>query len=332
MKAIVFSDRNAVSLADIEEPVAGPGEVVVQVRASGLCHTDIEVLKGNYGASAFPLVPGHEYAGIILGVGSDVDQFKPGDRVVVDPNVECGHCRACQRGWAHLCENLGAYGVTRNGGFAEYSVVAASAVHPIGDMPFDIAALSEPLGCVLNGLDAAHVERAGNALIFGAGPIGLLLAIAADASGVDDITLVDIDEHRLAFASGLGFNVAASGSSDLARLHQRTDLVIDATGVATVAQSLPDYMANGGVGLFFGVCPADTRIQISPHELFRRQLTLAGSHSLNHNIPHALEILRQSGGKFRKVVSHRLSIEAMREVVASGPPLGGMKLQLTLPS
>ena len=158
MQSIVFADKNQVAFTNLPDPKPGADEVVVDVRASGICHTDIEVLRGNYGTSAFPLVPGHEYAGEVSAVGADVTRVSVGDRVVVDPNIECGTCRACQRGWAHMCETLGAYGVTQNGGFADRSVVKASAVHSIGEMPFEIAALAEPLGCVLNGLEAAQSD------------------------------------------------------------------------------------------------------------------------------------------------------------------------------
>mgnify|MGYP001815540127 CR=1 FL=1 len=144
MKAINFPARAEVAFGILPDPVAGAGEVVVKVRASGICHTDFEVLNANYGTSAFPVVPGHEYSGIVADVGQGVAGLSVGDRVVVDPNLECGECRACRRGWAHLCEKLGAYGVTRNGGFAGLSVVKASAVHPIGDMDFGMAALAEP--------------------------------------------------------------------------------------------------------------------------------------------------------------------------------------------
>ncbi|MDW4498885.1 alcohol dehydrogenase catalytic domain-containing protein [Sulfitobacter sp. D35] len=327
MRGVVFSARETVALKDLPDPEPGPGEVLIEVRASGICHTDFEVLRGNYGASDFPLVPGHEYAGLVRAVGDGVADVTPGMRVVVDPNVECGTCPACARGWAHLCDTLGAYGVDRDGGFAHLSVVRASALHPIGDMAFDVAALAEPMGCVLNGLGAVRAEHRQSALIFGAGPIGLLLAVGLRGKGVENVTLVDIDEARLTFAAGFGFRPVVPGSAELTALERGVDLVVDATGVPAVAQGLTAYIANGGAGLFFGVCPSDARIEVSPFELFRRQITLAGSHSLNHNIPEALDVLRAFGPGLEKLVSHRLALDEVAAILADKPPHGSLKVQ-----
>jgi threonine dehydrogenase-like Zn-dependent dehydrogenase len=331
MRAIVFENRNVVAVQDRPAPKPGAGEVPIEVHARGICGTDLEVLHGNYGTSAYPVIPGHEYAGLVIDVGADVTDVKAGDRVSVDPNLECGHYSACTRGWAHLCETLGAYGVTTDGGFAEYSVVKASHVRQIGDMPYDIAALAEPLGCVLNGLDAGQAHRANTALVFGAGPIGLLMAIRMRLTGVKDILLVDIDESSLVFAESFGFKGIASQSDQLKGLHHGVDLVADATGVPAVASKLTDYIANGGVGLFFGVCPQDARIEIAPFELFRRQITLAGSHSLNHNIPQALDGLQAYGDDIARVISHRMSLDEIAEVFGGKPPKSSLKIQLTRP-
>ena len=327
MRAIVFSKKNTPVL--IEKPTKKPfsGQVLIEIHASGICHTDLEVMRGNYGSSAFPLVPGHEYAGLVCEIGPDVTNLRVGDRVVVDPNLECGNCPACKKGWAHLCETLGAYGVTCDGGFAEYSLVQASQVHSIGDMPYDIAALAEPLGCVLNGLQAAHAGRAGSALIFGAGPIGLLMAIGLKVSGVTDISLVDLDRTRLSLAESFGFKAIEAHSEALTSLLQNVDLVADATGVPAVAKKLIDYIANGGVGLFFGVCPSEARIEVSPFELFRRQITLAGSHSLNHNIPQAIDALKAYGPDIGRLVSHRLSLVEINQVFEGYGPKGSLKIQ-----
>ena len=327
MKAIYFPDRSAVSITTLPDPAPGPGEVMVEVKASGICHTDIEVLRGNYGTSAFPLVPGHEFAGVIDETGEGVDGLEVGTRVVVDPNIECGTCRACKRGWAHLCETLRAYGVTQNGGFAERCVVSASAVHPIGDMAFDMAALAEPLGCVLNGLEAARARGARRGLVFGAGPIGMLLALGARAAGVGEVCLVDIDETRLDLARGFGFDAVPSGGVELQAWRRSADIAMDATGVAAVASSLVSYVADGGTCLFFGICPPQTRIEISPFDLFRRQITLAGSHSLNHNIPEALVALRKIGPDITRLVSHKLPLEEVAEVFGNRAPAGSLKIQ-----
>ena len=119
MHAVLFPSRNDVRYTILPDPVAGPGQIVVRVATSGICHTDLEVLSGNYGTSAFPVVPGHEFAGTVVATGAGVTAFAEGDAVVIDPNFNCGTCRACQKGWAHLCESLGAYGVTTHGGCAE---------------------------------------------------------------------------------------------------------------------------------------------------------------------------------------------------------------------
>ena len=327
MRAIVFTARNDVRFTDLPDPEAGPGEVVVEVKASGICHTDYEVLKDNYGTGAFPVVPGHEYAGVVVEAGPGVTNVAVGDRVAVDPNFECGHCRACRRGWAHLCEGLGAYGVTRHGGFAELSVVSAANAHPVGEMDFGRAALAEPMGCVLNGLDTVHAPWMEEALIFGAGPMGLLMGLALKSKGVSEVTFCDISEGRLELAAGFGFDAVASGSAALRKWRHRADLAVDAAGAPAVAAGLTGYMANGGKGLFFGVCPADARIEVAPFELFRRQLTLAGSHSLNHNIPRSLEMISGLGAQVDRVVSHRAPIGDVAEFLAAAPPGGSLKVQ-----
>lgn len=330
MKAIVFTGRNRVKQCYLQDPVPGPGQVVIAVKASGVCHTDFEVLRANYGPGSFPVVPGHEFSGVVVGVGSGVESLVEGDRVVVDPNLNCGDCPNCRRGWAHLCDHLEAYGVTCNGGFAEMSVVSANAVHRIGDMPFDVAAMAEPMGCVLNGLDAAWASEKQNALIFGAGPMGLMLAVGLRAQGVRDVTLADLDDTRLSFAQEMGFHPIRAGSDDMKAWHRAADLSIDATGVPQVAASLVDHTANGGTALYFGVCPQSAQIEVAPFEIFRRQLSLVGSHSLNHNIPEALDALRAFDGDLSKLVSHRMSLGEMQAIFKLGIPKGSLKVQMVV--
>jgi len=327
MKAITYQSLGEVQKSDIADPVPGSDEVVIRVHASGICHTDIDILYGRYGNSTFPIVPGHEYAGEIISAGNDVSGFSTGDRVVVDPNIHCGDCRACRKGLTNLCDKLGAYGVTVHGGFAEYSVVNQSNILPIADLPYDIAALAEPVGCVLNGLDEIDTETTDNALIFGAGPIGMLMALALRTMGTSDITMVDLDESRLELAESFGLAAVAAGSDKLKSMQQSVDLAADATGVPKVAESLITYTANGGNVLFFGVCPPGETISVSPHEVFRRQIRLAGAHSLNHNIPEALDTIDKIGPDIKRLISHRVELQEIAGFLEKTDRKSALKIQ-----
>jgi len=328
MKALLFPARDTVEVTDLPDPRAGPGEVVVDVRASGLCHTDVEVLRGNYGTGAYPVVPGHEYAGVVAEVGPGVETVAIGDRVAIDPNLNCGACAACAKGWVHLCGTLGAYGVSTDGGFAERSVVTAEAVHPIGDMPFDIAALAEPIGCVLNGVGMAYEPHMRHALIFGAGPMGLLLGLVLQAGGLGNVTMVEPADARRELARALGMAAVAPGDVALGDMTQAVDLVADATGRADVVAEALGYVAAGGTFHMFGVCSQDARVEISPFDIFRRQLRIVGSHSLNRNIPASLDLLGELRHKLEHLISHRMTLEEMGQVFRHGLPDGALKLQV----
>ena len=330
MQAVYFPAKNEVAVGTLPDPRAGAGEVLVRVRASGICGTDFGVMDGHYGNGDYPIVPGHEYAGEIVEVGANVQGFTVGDHVVVDPNIECGECPACKRGWAHLCERLGAYGVTVNGGFASLSAVRATHIHPLGDMSFTMAALAEPMGCVLNGLSPLKDRWIDRAMIFGAGPIGLLMGLALKARGVDEVSMVDPDDERLQMAESHGLKAINAASDALEDLQSSQDLVADATGVPAVAGKLLSYASNGGACLFFGVCPPEARIELSPFEIFRRQLSIFGTHSLNHNIPQAIKTLKAIGPAVESLVTHKVSPEEIASVFAGNKLKASMKIHMVM--
>ncbi|MBB2708540.1 zinc-dependent alcohol dehydrogenase family protein (plasmid) [Rhizobium sophoriradicis] len=335
MEAICYTEKGIAVTKALPLPELRPGHALVRVRAAGLCHTDIDVLHGRYGEGRFPLVPCHEYAGVIEAVAGDVSSLAVGARVVVDPNLPCGQCRACRKGLTNLCRDLKAYGVTEDGGFAEYSLVRTDHLHQIGNLDFNLAALAEPLACVLNGLGSAGL-RAGaagteTALVFGAGPIGLLLALSLKAEGVSSVTVADINEGRLAFAERLGLETAVSGSEALVGRRRSFDFVADATGVARVVEGMIDFATDGGTVLVFGVCSPDQRISIAPFEIFRRQIRFAGSHSLNRNIPQALDLLRRDTGAMAQLVSHRLPLgEVLPFITKKSADPATMKVQFSI--
>ncbi len=326
MKAITYQSLGEIALSELDNPEPAQHEVVVKVHASGICHTDIDILYGRYGSSKFPIVPGHEYAGEIVSVGKGVTNLSEGQRVVVDPNFHCGDCRSCKKGLTNLCDKLGAYGVTQHGGFAEFSAVHQDNIFPISDMPYGIAALAEPVGCVLNGLDAIDTDACENAMIFGAGPIGMLMALSLRTKGVNDITMVDLNDSRLELAESFGLKAIAAASDDLTSTEKSVDLVADATGVPQVAEKLINYAANGGNVLFFGVCPPGETIAVSPHDVFRRQIRLAGTHSLNHNIPEAINAIEAIGPEIERLVSHRVELNEIKAFLEKSNQSNSLKV------
>lgn len=328
MKAIVYPNIGNVKLQSTPEPDLLSDHVLISTKASGICYTDIEIMKGHYGESTFPLIPGHEFAGVVIATGKDVNRYSEGDRVVVDPNRHCARCRPCKKGLTNLCHSLKAYGVTDNGGFAEYCSVSESNVFNINDMPFHLAALAEPMGCVLNGIDTIGAANINESMIIGAGPIGLLMAFALQAKGADAVKIVDINEQRLQLAGELGFEPIESHSKELIKCRRSMDLVVEATGKSSVAQSTIDYVANGGSVLLFGVCSPKSKIEISPFELFRRQINIGGSHSLNHNLIDSLSVINQFDGPISKLVSHRVPIEEIKPFFESFGQKETLKVQV----
>ncbi|MGI9613257.1 MAG: alcohol dehydrogenase catalytic domain-containing protein [Acidimicrobiales bacterium] len=262
-----------------------------------------------------------------MDVGDGVDGIAVGDRVAVDPNLHCGECAACGKGLHNLCERLEAYGVTTNGGFAEYSIVADHAVTPIGDLSASRAALAEPLGCVLNGLSTINFAGKVRAAVVGAGPIGMLMALAIEARGLDDVTMIDIDPDKLRFAEGFGLNPIEPGSDEYRGSVRSFDLVVDATGSTKVAGEVVGLTANGGSALLFGVCPPGEKIEIEPNELFRRQISVGGSHSLNHNIAESLGVIEQIGDRLDRLVSHQLPLDEVARSLTADKPTSTMKVQ-----
>lgn len=174
MKAAMIEAPGRALVTTAPEPEPGPNDVVIRVRAAGICGTDLHIFKGEYEAG-YPLIPGHEFSGEVVAVGAHVERFREGDRVTADPNIACNRCANCQRNEPNQCKHLQAVGVTRDGAFAEYVVVPEGNVFSIGSIPFDDAALIEPLACVVWGLQRVQVQVGDSALVFGAGPMGCLL-------------------------------------------------------------------------------------------------------------------------------------------------------------
>ena len=303
--------RAQFSSAPVPEP--GPDDVLIQVHAAGICGTDIHILKGEYEAR-YPLIPGHEFSGVIVSAGQNVTRFKVGDRVTADPNIPCNRCPACQRNEPNQCENLAAVGVTRDGAFSEYVVVPEGNVFAIGDMSFAAAALVEPLACVAWGLERLRIPPGASALVFGAGPMGCLLAQALHSYGASRVVVTDVVPYRLALAAELGATETVLADD---RQEQKIrsiepggyNLVVDATGIPHVLERAFDYLRARGTLWVFGVTPNDARVSFSPYEIFRKDLTILGSFAVNRTFQESIAMIQSGRVKVEPLISHTLPLE-----------------------
>ena len=337
MRAAVIAQAYKLETRELKSPHVGPGEVRVRVAATGVCGTDLHLYGGHFDP-VYPLVPGHEIAGVVDEVGAGVLDIHEGDRVALDPVISCGTCHHCQRGMRHHCTRFQALGVTRAGGFAEYVIAPAANVYPVGNMDLEVAAFAEPLGCIAWGMKRLEPDPASKALLFGAGPIGLLLMQALLASGVNTVTVVEPNEQRRNLATQLGARKViephAQLETELRDLEPYGfDVVTEATGSPKVVAGMVQYATPGGKVMIYGVAPDDATIQVSPYEIFRRDLTLLGSFSLLGTVPQALAWLESGRVQVKPLITHRLPIEDLNLALEykDHPGMNGSQKVLIVP-
>ncbi len=306
MKAAVIEQKNILKTLEVDVPEPLENEVLIEVYASGICGTDLHIYQGDY-KGTYPIIPGHEFSGVVRKAGSKVRNFKEGDRVAVEPNLSCGVCYDCLNNRQHFCENVQAVGVTRQGGFAQFVCAPEGAVFPIGDLSFEEAAFMEPLSCVLHGVEEVQPDLADKVLLIGAGPIGLLLLQSFLVKGCSEITVVDRDSSRLDLARELG---AAIVTTDLQSLEKEAyHIVCDATGVTAVIELTLDYVRPSGKILWFAVPHKDAVAQVPLFRMFEKEISIYSSYTSLRNSWQAIHLLQNRRIRVDKLISHKLPLE-----------------------
>ena len=307
MKALLLTAPGTLAMTDVDTPPCGDFDVVVRVAACGICGSDIHGLDGSTGRRIPPLVMGHEAAGTVSQIGSQVRDIKKGARVALDSTIACGACNDCSSGRENLCMSRQVLGVScgtyrRHGCFAEYVVVPQHAVYVIPDsLTFVQASLLEPLTIALHALrlggSGAHTN---SAVVVGCGTIGLTLISALAAKGCRAIAAIDIDASRLATAKKHGATIGFSGNDsdvaagvvDWAKQHgsgDGADLVVEAVGTTAAVQIAIDSAARGATVVLVGnVSP---RIEFALQTVVTRQLRILGSCSSAGCYPEAIELV-----------------------------------------
>jgi D-arabinitol dehydrogenase (NADP+) len=322
VRAAFYQARRELDVRDTPDPEPGPNEVLVRVAACGICGTDQHIYEGDFFPS-YPLIGGHELAGEVAALGPQSVEpvVREGDRVAVDPSLFCGSCFFCQRAQGNHCLHWNAIGVTRDGGFAEYVVAPTANVYPIGDMPYEVAAFIEPISCVVYGLQRLRIPVGANALIYGAGPIGLLMLQLVAHGGASTVAVVDLKEDKLKLAKSLGAHeVVAGGNGADEALRSISplgfDVVIDCTGVPAVVEHMFMHVRRNGKLLFFGVNPPDARIGLSPYDVYQQDLEILGSFALRYTFHDAFALLQAGSVDVLPLLSERFPIERFPEALA----------------
>lgn len=306
MKAAILKAPGTLEIAAVPVPEHGPDEVLLRVAACGICGTDMHTLAGTNPLVRYPAIPGHEFVGTVVVAGAQVENLREGDRVAVDPSRSCGHCFLCRSGWPNLCPDKGGHGSRIPGGFAEYVVARQEACVPLDDaLSFTRAALAEPLGCVLHGMDRLGTVLGKRAIVYGAGPIGLLAATLLRQGGAV-VEIAEPAEMRRRIAGECGFEVAASASEFAAP--EGWDVAVDATGVPDAISEAIASVRRAGTMLLLGVAPPGEKIGIEPYRINWHEITIIGSMAIRHSFERAVRLLPQLVLPLETLVTHRVGL------------------------
>ena len=325
MRAAVVYGLNDIRIEDVPTPEAGPGELVVQVRGSGVCATDVKILGGASVPRVLPTILGHEIAGEIVAIGGGVGGFNLGDRVTTYPIAACDACFYCRLGKHNLCLEESGFGHGIDGGFAEYvrvprKIVDLGGVFDIGHMPYDLASLVEPVSCCLAAAGQCGTGSGDTVAIVGCGPLGLFHTIVSKAKGARVIA-IDPSVERLSMASALGADEALNPDDvDVVQETRRltdigADIVIAAVGIPAVVERSFGLVRNGGVFNIFGGTPRGETLELDPRWLHYGEINLTGTFASSlADFTEALTFVEEHADLVSRVISDRCALD---EIVAA---------------
>jgi 2-desacetyl-2-hydroxyethyl bacteriochlorophyllide A dehydrogenase len=310
MKAAVFLGDGRVDIADVPDPtVDAPDTVIIEVAANALCGTDLHAIEVPASVWFRPgVILGHEFSGVVVDAGPDA-AFRAGDRVAVLPNVTCGRCEFCVRGVPNMCVSQMGFGSDRiHGAAADFVAAPASVVHRVPDLlDLELAAIAEPLACVLSGAIRSGWRPGQRVVVLGGGPIGLMYMLAARAFGVDEVTVVEATEGRRKKVRELG-GIAVDPNEpgvwdDLALAP--FDVTVDTVG--TLVREAVQITRKRGVIVLFGL---NDRIQppFPTTEVIRNEIRIEGVFLASNTFPLALQLLARGGNGFDQLITHRFAL------------------------
>ena len=339
MKAMLLTEYKNLTVTEFPMPEVSANDVLVQVRACGICGSDIHGYDGSTGRRIPPLVMGHEAAGVITEIGSQVTSFKVGDRVTFDSTVSCGQCFFCRRGDINLCDNRMVLGVScgeyrRHGAFAEYVSVPQHICYQLPEgLPFEHAAMIEAVSIAVHAANRTPVSLGDTAVVVGSGMIGLLVIQAMRLAGCGRIIAVDLEENRLAKAKELGADIGLKGDAvDVpAEVRKLTggrgaDVVLEVVGVAsTVNMAIACARKGGSITLVGNLSP---KVEMPLQAIVTKELTIHGSCASRGEYPACIELLERRAIRVDPLITATISLNegpAWFQRLYAGEP-GAMKV------
>ena len=309
------SPAPGIDLADIPKPTVGHNDVLIRVKRTAICGTDVHIYNWDEWARRtipVPMAVGHEYCGVVVEVGSEVSGFTPGDRVSGEGHITCGYCRNCRAGRRHLCRNTQGVGVNRPGCFAEYVVIPALNAFKLPDAIDDeIAAILDPLGNAVH--TALSFDVVGeDVLITGAGPIGIMATAIVRFIGARNVVITDVNDFRLDLARKMGatlaLNVSRESLDDAMKqlgMQEGFDVGLEMSGNAGALRDMLRTMHHGGSIAMLGIPP--TEVAIDWNEVILKGLTIKGIYGRQmFETWYKMAALLQSGLNVRPVITHRV--------------------------
>lgn len=325
MKGAYFLGSKQFEVREEAIPEPGDKDVLLRVGACGVCGTDVHIYHGDKGSAQVhpPVILGHELAGVVEKVGSQVTDLKVGDHVAVDPNSYCGTCHYCQIGKKQLCQNLYAVGVNRNGGFAEYCVVPQDQCFLLKeDVPLKYGAMAEPLACCLHGIDRAGIRKGDTVCVIGGGAIGLLMVQLAKLAGASKVVL----SEPVAMRQEIGLKVGADGvidpiHEDITQKLQEylgmpgADVVIECVGTEVAVAQAFQATKRGTTVLLFSVPKAGAVHGLSLEDVYQKELTVVGSMINPDTQARAVQMINDGSLKLEPIITHTFGVDQMEEAV-----------------
>lgn len=338
MKALVYEGPWQMPVREIPAPEPAAGEVIVSVKATGVCGSDVHGFTGSTGRRIAPMVMGHEFSGEITAVGDGVTAHKAGDRVVVQPIITCGQCANCLAGMPNICTNRRGLGMmTTNGSNADAVAVPEQLLYDLpAEVPWEQGALIEPLSVAMHAANMSPIRLMDTVVILGAGTIGLLTLLACRLKGAGAVIVSDLSAHRLDVARKLGATAAVNpAKEDLGEIVRKfagpagAPIVIEAVGItATAKQSLELVKAGGHVTWIGNAAPT---IEIGMQQIVTREITVRGVYAFNVEFGRAIEAIRSGRVDVTPVIEQVKPLEAGPQVfhdLAKGT-LDAIKVVLT---